>query len=146
MAIELRTKETPIVEKTRELCQTIVDQPQFGEMVKAMDSFLENSHARGLYEEVSDLQERLVAKQNRGETLQDAEISEFEAKRGRLMDDETARAYLDARQQIQEVQQTISQYVSQTFDLGRVPLPEEISSGGGCCGGGGGGGGGCGCQ
>lgn len=144
MAIDLKTKETPIMEKTRELCQTIVDQPRFAGLLKAMDVFMGDSVARGLYEEVCELQDRLVSKQNGGETLTDGEIDEFESKRDALMESSVAREFMESRQEIQTLQQTIGQYVSKTFDLGRVPMEEELASSGGCCGGGCGGGGGCG--
>ena len=144
MAIDLKTKETPIIEKARELCQTIVDQPRFAELLKAMDTFVGNDAARSLYDEVCTLQDRLVAKQEGGETLTDAEIDEFEGKRDALMENSVAHDFMGARQEIQTLQQTITRYVTKTFDLGRVPLEEELESSGGCCGGGCGGGGGCG--
>jgi cell fate (sporulation/competence/biofilm development) regulator YlbF (YheA/YmcA/DUF963 family) len=145
MAIDLQTRETPIIEKTKALCRTIVEQPQFGSLLEAVDSFMNDPAARTLYEQVSDLQQLLVRKQESGQELTDEEIGDFEAQRDQLTANPVAAAFLDARQQIYEVQDTISSYVSKTFEIGRVPLPEDLrSSSGGCCGGHGGGG--CGCH
>ena len=140
MAIDLKTRETPIVEKTKDLCQTIVEQPQFSGLLEAVDAFMNDPAARTLYEQVSDLQQLLVQKQESGQALTDEEIGDFELQRDQLTANPVAAAFLDARQQIHEVQDTISTYVSKTFEIGRVPLPEDMRSGGGCCGGG------CGCH
>jgi cell fate (sporulation/competence/biofilm development) regulator YlbF (YheA/YmcA/DUF963 family) len=146
MAIELTTQETPVIRKVKELCQTIVEQPHFSEMLGAIESFMGDPEARGLYQRVTELQEKLVAKQNRGESLSDDEIGEFEMERDLLLENKVANAFLDARQQMSQVQESVSKHVQLTFELGRVPLDEDLeaSSGGGCCGGGGGGG--CGCN
>jgi len=149
MAIELTAQETPVIQKVKELCQTIVDQPHFSEMLGAIDAFMNDPEARGLYQRVTELQEKLVSKQNRGESLSDDEIGEFEIERDLLLENKVANAFLDARQQMGQVQESVSKHVQLTFELGRVPLDEDLqaSSGGGCCGGGGGGGGGgCGCN
>ena len=145
MAIELKTQETPVALKIQELCQTIVDQPHFSEMLGAIDVFMNDPEARGLYQRVTELQETLVGKQQRGESLTDDEIDEFESQRDLLLDNKVASAFLDARQQIGKVQDSVSKYVQLTFELGRVPLESDVeaaSGGGGCCGGGGG----CGCN
>lgn len=145
MQLDLSTKETPVIQKTKELCQTLIDQPQFAGLLGAIGSFMEDTEAQALYEDVTDKQEFLVAKQQRGEELTDEEIGRFEESRDALLDNETARLFVETRQQIMKVQDSISRYVKLTFELGRVPLPEEAEQQtGGCCGGGGGGGCGCG--
>ena len=98
---------------------------------------------RTLYEQVSDLQQTLARKQESGGQLTDEDIDGFEKQRDLLLENPVASAFMDARQQIYDVQDTISSYVSKTFELGRVPMEDELRSGG-CCGGGGGGG--CGCH
>lgn len=146
MAIDIKTRETPIIEKTQELCHTIVEQPQFKALLEAMDAFMNDPPARTLYDQVSDLQQQLIRKQESGVALTDEEIASFETKRDLMTANAVAAAFLDARQQIFDVQETISNYVGKTFELGRVPTSEELSGGGGGCCGGGGGGGGCGCH
>ena len=71
-----------------------------------------------------------------------AEIREFEAAREALFENEVAREFLAAQQELERLQKEIGKYVSMTLELGRVPTAEDIAeaSGGGCCGGGGGGG------
>lgn len=145
MAVELSTRETEILSKTKELCQTIVDQPQFRTLLDSVEAFMNDPAARTLYEQVSNLQESLSSKQESGTQLTDEDIEGFEKQRDLLLENTVASAFMDARQQIYDVQDTISTFVSKTFELGRVPMDDELKSGGGCCGGGGGGGG-CGCH
>ena len=145
MALQLETIDTPIISKTKELCQTIVDQPQVAELLKKVETFLQDAQAQSLYEKVTQKQQILVDRQNQGNPLADAEIDDFEQSRDELLSNPIANGFLEARQQIQQVQDSVASYVSKTFELGRVPEESELQSGGGCCGGGGGGGG-CGCH
>ena len=74
MALQLETVDTPIISKTKELCQTIVDQPQVAELLKKVETFRADAEAQSLYEKVTRKQQSLVDKQNQGNPLTDAEI------------------------------------------------------------------------
>ena len=143
MTIDLKTKDTPIIEKTKELCETIVEQPMFKQILNDIESFLGDTQARSVYESLIEKQQFLIEKQQRGHELTEAEIADYEKERDALLANAVASAFVEAREQIQKVQNSINQYVAKTFELGKVPTDAELSSGG-CCGGGGGGG--CGCQ
>jgi hypothetical protein len=41
-----------------------------------------------------------------------------------------AREFLDAQQELHEVQESIHKYVSKTLELGRLPSEDELCSGG----------------
>ena len=125
MPIELAAKETPVITKVKELCQTIVEQPHFAGMLASVEAFMEDAGAQDLYRAVTGLQERLMSKQQQGESLTEAEIAEFEEQRDRLLANDVAREFLDARQQMEKVQSSVNRYVQMTFELGRVPLSEE---------------------
>lgn len=145
MELDIGTRETPVVQKTRELCETIVRQDQFADMLGRIDRFLADPSAQALYQEVSDAQERLAAKQEEGTDLSAEEIDAYERQRETLFANEVAGGFVAARQEMQKVQDTVMRYVGMTFELGRVPTEDDLQSSGGCCGGGGGGGG-CGCS
>ena len=49
-----QTAENTIIEKTRELCQAIVDQPAMTNIRQQIDTFLSDSNARGQYEAVDE--------------------------------------------------------------------------------------------
>lgn len=135
------TTQTPdgvIVSKTRELCQTIIAQPEFQVMRQRIDAFLADESARSLYQLVSEKGQHLNHKQQQGLPLDGGEIADFEQQREALLSHPIARGFLDAQEQMHEVQESITQFVSKTFELGRLPAPEDLSEG--SCGSG------CGCH
>lgn len=137
-------RKSPVIEKTEELCQTILAQPSFQEIRAHIDAFTADAEAQNLYQELVDLQEELQAKQRRGVALAPDEITQFESGRDALFANPVGKAFVDAQQQLHALNDSINKYVSKTFELGRMPTEEDLTSGGGCCGGGGGGG--CGCK
>ena len=98
-----------------------------------------------MYQALSTQQGQLVQKQQAGEELTEEEIQAFEDQRERLLMHPVAGGFIEAQQGFEELRDLITNYVTKTFELGRVPTDEEVApKSGGCCGGGCGGGGGCG--
>ncbi|HMJ91020.1 MAG TPA: YlbF family regulator [Candidatus Acidoferrum sp.] len=131
--------ENPVAEKTRELCQTILSQPEFQNVRRDVESFMNNDRAKAQYETLSEKGEHLHHKQHQGVALSPDEIDEYEKLRTSFLADPVARGFLNAQEKMQEVQQTIGQYVSKTLELGRVPTDEDFEKGESC-------GSGCGCH
>lgn len=135
-------KESDVMSKTRELCDVIAQDIEFLALQGQVERFLDDDAAKLQYQSVHEKGEELQQKQHAGVELSDTEIKNFEDAREGLFNNETARDFMEAQQQLQTLQQTIGKYVGMTLELGRVPLPEDIeqaNGGGGCCGGG------CGC-
>jgi len=132
------TTEDAILEKTKELCQTIVAQPHFQSLRKQVDTFLANERSKQQYQLVVEKGEALQQKQQTGMPLSNDEIAEFEKHRETLVNDPIARGFLDAQQEMHKVQESVGQYVAKTLELGRIPSDDEMS--GGSCGHG------CGCH
>lgn len=124
------TEETAIIQKTRELCETIVAQPEFQAIRKQIDQFMADDEAKTQYQTVMEKGEMLQQKQQMGLPLNDEEIKDFEKHRDTLVNNPVARGFLDAQQTMSKVQQSVGQYVAKTFELGRAPTEEDIS---GCC-------------
>jgi cell fate (sporulation/competence/biofilm development) regulator YlbF (YheA/YmcA/DUF963 family) len=126
---------TKIEEKTRELCQTIVDQPEMASIRGRIDTFLADAVARGQYEAVMSKGNALHEKQHNGQTLEGAEIADFEKHRDDLLKNPAARGFLDAQEELHQLQHSIQKQVSKTIELGRLPTEadfEEGSCGHGC--------------
>ncbi len=132
-------EENTIVQKTRELCQAILDQPDMRSMRRKMDAFMADDKTRGLYDNLMMKGQKLHEKQHSGVTLDSAEVKDFEQLREALVNNPVARDFLDAQEEMQKVQQSVAQYVSKTLELGRVPEESDMGSGGSC-------GHGCGCH
>ena len=128
-------EENAILEKTRALCQTIVDQPEMSSIRRRVDAFLSDASARGQYETLMTKGQALQEKEAQGRQLESAEIADFEKYRESLLNNPVARGFLDAREELHEIQHSIQNHVSKTLELGRVPTAadlEDHSCGDGC--------------
>jgi cell fate (sporulation/competence/biofilm development) regulator YlbF (YheA/YmcA/DUF963 family) len=119
-------EENAIMEKTKALCQTIVDQPGMTSIRQRIDSFLSDAGARGQYETVVNKGQALQEKQAQGRQLESVEVADFEKHREALFNNPTARGFLDAREKLHEIQHSIQKYVSKTLELGRVPTTDDL--------------------
>ena len=135
-------EDSAVITKTRELCAHIASDPTFLSLQESVERFLSDDGARLQYQSVHERGEELHQKQHAGIQLGAQEIREFEAAREALFDNQIAREFLTAREQLEKLQKQISKYIGMTLELGRVPTTEELAdSGGGCCSEGG-----CGCS
>src|SRR5258708_36317538 len=135
--MQTTTEANAILEKTRELCQVILDQPEFQMIRQQITAFMSDDEAKSQYQFLSEQGEVLQLKQQQGLPLTNEEIAEFENRRETFLTNPTAKGFLDARQQMQQMQESVDQYVAKTFDLGRLPEENDFQSG--SCGSGSGG-------
>ena len=126
-----------IMGKTHDLCQTILDQPEFQSIRLRIDQFMVNDTARGQYELLSEKGQFLQHKQQQGLELTGEEVADFESLREKFSADPVARGFMEAQKEMHEMQESIMKHVAKTFELGRVPTAEDFS---GSCGSG------CGCH
>jgi cell fate (sporulation/competence/biofilm development) regulator YlbF (YheA/YmcA/DUF963 family) len=120
---------SPVVEKARSLCQTIVEHPEYQSIRQRIVNFQSNDSAVALYRSLADKQNQLQSKQQQGQELTDAEIDDFERDRQTFFDNPVASEFMEAQQEMHEVKKTITQIVSKTLELGRVPQPDELQAG-----------------
>src|SRR5437764_257615 len=80
-SMELNSENPLILQKTRELCQAILDQPDFQNIRRQVDLFLADEKIRVQYQELSDRGALLQHKQQTGTPLDMTEISDFEQRR-----------------------------------------------------------------
>jgi cell fate (sporulation/competence/biofilm development) regulator YlbF (YheA/YmcA/DUF963 family) len=130
---------TTIENKARELCETIVAQPQWNSIRNRIDTFLSDDTARGQFDEVNRKGQSLHEKQHSGQPLNGQEIAEFEKQRDALLKNPVARGFLEAQDELHEIQHSVQKYISKTLQLGRVPTDADFKEEGSC-------GEGCGCH
>jgi cell fate (sporulation/competence/biofilm development) regulator YlbF (YheA/YmcA/DUF963 family) len=135
----MKIEESVVGKKTKELCQAIVEQPEMSSIRGRIDAFMSNTVARGLYDTVTTKGHALQEKQSRSLPLDNAEIADFEKHREALLNNPVARGFLDAQEELHDLQHSIQKYVSKTLELGRVPVEEDLKENGSC-------GHGCGCH
>ena len=131
-------EESPVIQKTKELCQAILDQESMQSIRQRVDAFMADEKSRAQYESVMTKGQALQQKQQMSTPLTGDEITEFETQRESLLNNPVARGFLDAQEELHQVQESVQQYVTKTLELGRLPTEEDL--GGGSCGHG------CGCH
>jgi cell fate (sporulation/competence/biofilm development) regulator YlbF (YheA/YmcA/DUF963 family) len=133
-----QVEENVVTQKTRELCQSIVEQPEFQSIRQRIDTFMADETSKSQYQSLAEKSEMLEHKQQMGVQMSPEEISDFEKNREALINNPIARDFMDAQQTMREIQESVVKYVSKTFELGRMPEESDFSSG--SCGSG------CGCH
>ena len=123
------TEETVVIQKTRELCQAILDESDYQDLRRRMDAFMADEKAKNDYDAVMSKGQALQQKQQMALALDASEISEFERQREQLLNNPVARGFLDAQDEMHKLQHTVGEYVSLTLELGRVPNPDDFESG-----------------
>src|SRR5262245_26084056 len=137
--METTTREDLIAQKTKELCQAILDQPSMRSARQRIQTFVADEKSRSQYEDLVAKGQALQQKQQRAQPLTGEEISQFEKQREDLLNNPVARGFMDAQEEMHQVHASVNQYVTKTLELGRMPTAEDLGEGGNC-------GQGCGCH
>ena len=114
--------------KTRELCATLVEQPNFQAIRQSIERFAADRVLRDQLTELNTQGAQLQQKQQFGMPMDEAEIASFEALREQFLGNSVARDFIDAQESMREMQETIGEHVSKTFELGRVPRPTDFET------------------
>jgi cell fate (sporulation/competence/biofilm development) regulator YlbF (YheA/YmcA/DUF963 family) len=133
--MQTQTNGNAVLDKTRELCQTILADPNMGVIRTRIDTFMADATARNQYETLMTKGQALQEKQERSLPLSPEEVSDFETNRESLLKNPVARGFLDAREELHELQHSIQKLVSKTLELGRMPTKDDLEEGcghGGC--------------
>jgi cell fate (sporulation/competence/biofilm development) regulator YlbF (YheA/YmcA/DUF963 family) len=133
-----QSEQNLVLEKTRELCATILAQPNMGSIRKNIDTFMADDKSRADYESLMAKGQELHEKQHRSLPLSGEEVGAFEKQREAVLNNPVARGFLDAQQALHQLQETVTQQLTKTLELGRMPTKEDFESG--SCGSG------CGCH
>lgn len=120
---------TKIETKTNELCEAILEQIQSNGIRQRIETFLADASARGQYESLMNKGQALQEKQHNGQTLDPVEISSFEKDRDALLRNPVATGFLDAQEEMHDLQHTVQKYVTKTIELGRIPSADDLSEG-----------------
>jgi cell fate (sporulation/competence/biofilm development) regulator YlbF (YheA/YmcA/DUF963 family) len=121
--------EEAVRQKTLELCETIVRQPQFQSIRQRVESFMADPAAQQQYRSLNEKGQSLHERQHQGLPLDGREIAAFDSERDAFLNNPVAKAFIDAQAEMQDLQQEVQQCVTKTFELGRVPSEEDLQEG-----------------
>jgi cell fate (sporulation/competence/biofilm development) regulator YlbF (YheA/YmcA/DUF963 family) len=120
---------TKLEAKTNELCEAILEQMQTAGIRKRIDTFMADDRARSQYEALMTKGQALQEKQHHGQTLDAAEIAEFEGDRDALLKNPVATSFLDAQEEMHEIEKSVKKTVAKTIELGRIPQADDLAEG-----------------
>ena len=123
------TEDSVIIEKTKELCQTILALPEYKTIRQHVDTFMNDQGAQQQYQSVVEKGNQLQQKQQAGQPMDGDEVSAFEKERESLLNNTVAKSFLEAQEAMHQVQTSVTEYVNKTFELGRVPTSDDFESG-----------------
>ncbi len=121
--------ETIVTQKTRELCQALLDEPGLRAARLSIDAFMADNKAQSQYEQLMAKGQALQDKQRKSESLSAQEIADFESDRDALLANAVAKNFLQAQETLHEAQQAITKQVHKTLELGRLPVAEDLEEG-----------------
>jgi len=118
---------TALVEtKTRELCAALVQLPGFSDTFRKHQNFMEDELAKFEWQMVNDRGGLLQQKEAAGLPIEPAELGEFDGLRDALLGKVVVREFIEAQEELAAMQKLVYPMLSKTFELGRVPLPEDF--------------------
>src|SRR3569833_2648483 len=103
------TQDSLITDKTRDLCQAILDQPEMRSARQAIDKFVAADKARAQYEGLMAKGQALQQKQQRSEQLSGEEIAAFEKEREAVLNNPKTHNNQKTQEEMHHVHQSINQ-------------------------------------
>jgi len=127
--------DSVVMQKTKELCEAIIAQPEFRSIQDRVSAFEANAEARELYKSLVERHQELRQRQEMGDAIGDDAMAGFDKLRQQVLDNPVAKDFLDAQEDAHSMQMSVRRYVSKTFELGRLPASSDLEEEG-CCDGG----------
>lgn len=127
--MDTKSEESAITQRALELCQAIVEQPDFSALKEKFDAFMRNELLKFEYQQVNGLGEMLQMKHSQGIELEPDEVMRFEALREKLMSDPVTQGFMEAQEQMQQLHEVVQRFLNRTFELGRRPEYVDVHDG-----------------
>ncbi|MBL69256.1 MAG: hypothetical protein CMO74_12560 [Verrucomicrobiales bacterium] len=127
----------PIKEKTEALCDAIANQEEFKELYAKIEAFMNDEKLKYDFGQLNDQGALLEQKQQYGLEIKQEEYDQFEKLRESFMSQKVATDFLEAQEEVQDIQNRIHQYLAKMFEIGRTPSQDDFdfcSDGFGDCG------------
>ena len=121
-------------EKTKELCEALLEDPKLKSAFSDIEAFLENDIAKEAFSSMQQKGEELQAKQQGGIELTAGEVEEFNKMRESVEGNEVASAFLSAQETMHAAQTSVNTWIGMTMELGRIPTEEDFKASGESCG------------
>lgn len=117
-------------EMSLEICNKITVHPGFREVRGRVVAFMQDKNANEIFKELTEKRHELQKKHAAGVEIPASEVRQFEVLRDEFAANPCATRFMEAQHMVNEVQDALLRAVNKTFELGRAPTREELTS---CC-------------
>ena len=138
MSTTTETVIPTLEDKTRELCQFILEDPAFAAAFGSIDAFQEDKEAQGLYKSWQEKAAELHHMHHEGKEPSQSDVVEMERLKQTVMDNSVAADFVEAEDSVNDIFGTVMKLVQKTLQNGQIPTEDEMNE---CCSSGG-----CGCN
>jgi cell fate (sporulation/competence/biofilm development) regulator YlbF (YheA/YmcA/DUF963 family) len=121
-------------DKTKELCEALLEDPKLKSAFADIEKFLEDDVAKEAFAAMQEKGQDLQAKQQAGIELTAGEVEEFNKMRDAVEANQTASGFLSAQEEMHQVQTSVNTWIGMTMELGRVPTEADFKESGESCG------------
>lgn len=128
------TTAPSLEDKTRELCQFIIDSPNFVTAQGRCDAFDDDVAAQKLYQNWREFEMDLHRRHQEGYQPNQDDIAKLEKLRGEAMKNSTLVDFVEAEEALNGMFGKVVKILQRTLQTGAVPTDEELEE---CCGSGG---------
>mgnify|MGYP003348925015 FL=1 len=115
--MKVAAEHAGVARKTEELCQVLLELPNFTELRQKVEAFMNDELAKFNYQALSERGHLLQEKQNMGAPITDEEIAQYEALRDTFMKSTVSTSFVEAQKEIGRLQDMVNQYFHKTFEL-----------------------------
>lgn len=112
--------------RTRELCEAIVLLPGFSDTVQKIEAFMNDELAKFEWQMLNERGNLLREKEMSGIPLTPEEVGAFDGLRDALLAKPVVQDFMSAQEALDGMQKLVYPMLSKTFELGRVPTPEDF--------------------
>jgi cell fate (sporulation/competence/biofilm development) regulator YlbF (YheA/YmcA/DUF963 family) len=134
----METKVPTLEEKTRELCNFLLEDGGYAAAQGKINAFEEDKEAQELYRNWQRKGSELQHMHQEGREPGEEDIAEMERLKGLVMDHSIGSDFIEAEETLNSMFGTVMKMVQKTLQDGAVPSDEDLDE---CCGNGG-----CGCN
>lgn len=122
------TSLTPeLVKLTTELASAFAQSQKVVSANARIRLFYQNPEATDLFRQVNEYGEELRNKHMAGMPPSEEEIAKFDTLRQNVVQNETCRGFLEARQELDQLLATVNQYLCLAVEKGEAPTDEEVA-------------------
>jgi cell fate (sporulation/competence/biofilm development) regulator YlbF (YheA/YmcA/DUF963 family) len=123
---------TTIEDKTKELCQLVLEDAKFTAAREKITTFLADTDAQEAYSALHQKGHAMHQMQHEGTQPAESDMAELNGLKQAAADNEVTAGFMDAEGELNEIFSTVTKYLQKTLQLGKMPEASDFEDSD-CC-------------